>query len=50
MYPWQQAAAQFSYHEDNGDGTYSHAEFLAEGPQDARPILAKAMIEATAGS
>ena len=50
MAPWGQAAAQFSYHETNGDGTYSHAEFLAEGPADARPILAEAMIKATRGA
>jgi len=48
MKPWGQAAAQFSYHEANSDGTYSHAAFLAEGPEDARPPLAEAMIEATA--
>ena len=48
MNPWEQAAAQFSYHETNGDGTYTHAEFLAEGPTDARPLLAERMIEATA--
>lgn len=50
MKPWQQAAAQFSYHEAMGDGTYSHSEFLAEGPEDARPPLAKAMVEATASA
>ena len=50
MAPWGQAAAQFSYHETNGDGTYSHTEFLAEGPADARPILAEAMLEATKGA
>ena len=48
MKPWAQAAAQFSYHRSNGDGTYSHAEFLAEGPDDARPLLVQRMIEATA--
>src|SRR5687767_12900107 len=48
MIPWEQAAAQFSYHETNGDGTYTHAEFLAEGPDDARPLLTQRMIEATA--
>jgi hypothetical protein len=37
MAPWQQAAAQFSYHERQPDGTYTHAAFLAEGPGDARP-------------
>jgi predicted RecB family nuclease len=50
MSPWEQAAAQFSYHEANGDGTYRHEEFLAEGPQDARPILAERMIAATRGA
>jgi predicted RecB family nuclease len=48
MAPWQQAAAQFSYHERQRDGTYTHAAFLAEGPQDARPPLAAAMVRATA--
>lgn len=48
MKPWQQAAAQFSYHERQPDGTYAHAEFLAEGPDDARPPLAEAMVRATA--
>jgi predicted RecB family nuclease len=48
MNPWQQAPAQFSYHETNGDGTYTHAEFLAEGPDDTRRPLVQRMIEATA--
>jgi len=47
MAPWEQAPAQFSYHEANGDGTYTHAEYLAEGPKDCRPELARAMVEAT---
>ena len=45
--PWGQAAAQFSYHEARPDGSYSHLGWLAEGPQDARPELARVMIEAT---
>jgi predicted RecB family nuclease len=48
MAPWEQAAAQFSYHERQAGGTYTHQAFLAEGPNDARPPLAKAMLEATA--
>src|SRR5438552_1999516 len=44
MAPWQQAAAQFSYHERQPDGSYTHAAFLAEGPRDARPPLAAAMV------
>jgi uncharacterized protein DUF2779 len=47
MAPWQQAAAQFSYHERQPDGTYRHAAFLAEGPADARPPLVEAMLRAT---
>src|SRR5438128_5918854 len=50
MAPWQQAAAQFSYHERQPDGTYTHAAFLAEGPEDARPPLAAAMVRATANA
>src|SRR5439155_19955338 len=50
MAPWEQAAAQFSYHERQADGTYTHAEFLAEGSHDARPELARAMVTATAGA
>jgi Domain of unknown function(DUF2779) len=48
MAPWQQAAAQFSYHERQPDGTYMHVAYLAEGPEDARPRLAEAMLRATA--
>ncbi len=50
MAPWEQAAAQFSYHEARADGTYSHVGYLAEGSHDARPELARAMLEATAGA
>src|SRR2546429_3408813 len=50
MAPWQQAAAQFSYHERQPDGSYTHAAFLAEGPLDARPPLAAAMVRATANA
>lgn len=50
MAPWEQAAAQFSYHEARGDGSYSHVGYLAEGSHDARPELARAMLAATAGA
>jgi hypothetical protein len=50
MAPWEQAAAQFSYHERQPDGRYTHAAFLAEGPEDARPRLAAAMVRATAAA
>jgi hypothetical protein len=50
MAPWEQAPAQFSYHESNGDGTHRHAEYLAEGPKDCRPELVRRMLEATQGA
>src|SRR5437867_1325184 len=50
MAPWQQAGAQFSYHERQPDCSYTHAALLAEGPQDARPQLAAAMVHATANA
>ena len=52
--PWRATAAQFSYHERGPDGRVSHAEFLAEGPDepgeapdDPREPLARGMLEAT---
>jgi hypothetical protein len=47
MAPWGMAAAQFSYHESTPDGGYRHVEHLAEGPQDARPLVAERLLEAT---
>lgn len=47
--PWHQATAQFSYHADRGDGTFTHAAWLAEGPIDPRPEIARVLLEATAG-
>jgi hypothetical protein len=46
--PWGPATAQFSYHEERDDGSYSHTEYLAEGPHDPRPKLAQSMLDATA--
>ena len=50
MGPWQMAAAQYSYHEEQPDGTVSHEGWLAEGPEDARPALAEAMVKHCAGA
>ncbi len=48
--PWHQAIAQFSYHEEQPDGSHRHVGWLAEGPGDPRRELAEAMIAATAGA
>jgi len=48
--PWGAAVAQFSYHEEQADGSHRHVGWLAEGPGDPRRELAEAMLEATAGA
>jgi hypothetical protein len=50
MAPWEQAAAQFSYHELQQDGSCTHAAYLAEGSHDPRAELARGMIEAARGA
>jgi hypothetical protein len=42
--------AQFSYHEESPDSTISHKECLAEGPDDPRLALARALVDACAGA
>ena len=48
--PWRAAIAQFSYHEEQPDGSHRHVGYLAEGPEDPRRELALAMLEATSGA
>jgi predicted RecB family nuclease len=48
--PWGAAVAQFSYHEERGDGEHHHVGWLAEGPGDPRREVAEAMLAATAGA
>jgi len=44
--PWRAVPVQFSYHEEREDGSYAHAEWLADGPADPREDIARALIEA----
>jgi hypothetical protein len=48
--PWRQVVVQFSYHEQQADGSYRHEKYLAEGPGDPREELAARLLEATAGA
>ncbi len=48
--PWRQVVVQFSYHEQQTDGSYSHKAYLAEGPHDPREELALRLLDATAGA
>jgi hypothetical protein len=48
--PWQQVPVQFSVHmEDRGRGLVHH-QWIADGPEDPRPALAEALVEACAGA
>jgi hypothetical protein len=44
--PWEPVPAQFSYHEVAADGSIRHVEWLADGPGDPRPGIARALVEA----
>lgn len=45
--PWRPVVVQFSYHERQADGTWTHRGYLAEGPHDPREELAERLIAAT---
>ncbi len=45
--PYGLVPVQFSYHERQADGSYTHQEWLAEGPEDPRPDIARALVEVT---
>ena len=48
--PWQQVPVQFSVHlEERGAGV-THREWIADGPEDPRPALAEAVVDACAGA
>ena len=48
--PWQQVPVQFSVHVDERGRGLVHREWIADGPEDPRPALAEALVEACAGS
>jgi hypothetical protein len=48
--PWQQVPVQFSVHlEGRGKGLVHH-QWIADGPEDPRPALAEALVEACSGA
>jgi hypothetical protein len=48
--PYQQVPVQFSCHAQGAGGRVQHHEWLADGADDPRAALAKALIEACAGA
>jgi hypothetical protein len=50
--PWQQVPVQVSVHvEERGrGGSLVHHQWIADGPEDPRPALAEAVVEACAGA
>ncbi|HVH68243.1 MAG TPA: DUF2779 domain-containing protein [Gemmatimonadales bacterium] len=48
--PWQQVPVQFSVHSDERGRGLVHREWIADGPEDPRPALAEALVEACTGA
>ena len=48
--PWQQVPVQFSVHAEERGGGVVHHQWIADGPEDSRPALAEALVEACAGT
>jgi predicted RecB family nuclease len=49
-HPYDAVPIQFSCHVQDVDGRVTHHEWLAEGPEDPRPMLAARVIEACEGA
>jgi hypothetical protein len=49
-HPYDQVPAQFSCHVETADGRLAHHEWVADGPADPRPELARRVIEACRGA
>ena len=47
--PWQQVPVQFSVHAEERGGLV-HRQWIADGPEDPRPALAEALVEACGGA
>jgi uncharacterized protein DUF2779 len=48
--PWQQVPVQVSVHVEERGGGLVHHQWIADGPEDPRPALAQAVVEACAGA
>lgn len=48
--PYDSVPVQFSCHVQDVDGRVTHYEWLAEGPEDPRPILAEHLVRACEGA
>jgi uncharacterized protein DUF2779 len=47
--PWQQVPVQFSVHIEERGGGLLHHQWIADEPEDPRPALAEALVEACGG-
>jgi hypothetical protein len=48
--PWQNVPVQFSVHIEQGRNRLAHHQWIAQGPDDPRPGLARALVKACAGA
>ena len=49
-HPYDQVPVQFSCHRPAADGTLTHHEWIADGPRDPRPELARQLVAACRGA
>lgn len=48
--PYMPVPVQFSLHSTRPNGEYAHCEWLADGPDDPRPTIARALVAACRGA
>jgi predicted RecB family nuclease len=48
--PWQNVPVQFSVHIEQGRKRLAHHQWIAQGPEDPRPALARDLVQACAGA
>src|SRR5258708_40216875 len=48
--PWQNVPVQFSVHIEQVRNRLAHHQWIAEGPEDPRPALPRALVKACAGA
>jgi predicted RecB family nuclease len=48
--PWENMPVQFSVHREGPKGRFTHAAYLADGPEDPRPAIAEHLVKSCAGA
>jgi predicted RecB family nuclease len=48
--PWEMVPAQFSCHVESGRDRFAHHSWIAQGPEDPRPLIAQRVVDACRGA